>query len=258
MRMYQTKGLLHPPRKVGRTARYDGSHLQRLELVARLQQRGFSLPSIAELIVARERGASVADVLGLPGDDEWVPFGLRELRTMIKPRELRPGLLAKATRLGLVRWRRARPQARRWALANGMRVCEIGVPPGEVLDQFARLREHTDAIAADFVDVFERALWPRIADDGGRVDQWERVRALLEELTGIAETTMVGALRESVRDAAETFARKHDLLPIDGDGPDWLQSPVPVLAERLEEPDLSADTTDTTADIAEFLAADEA
>ena len=256
VRMYQTKGLLHPPRKIGRTARYDISHLQRLELVARLQERGFSLPSIAELIVARERGATVADVLGLPGDDDWVSFGLRELRSMVKARDLRPRLLGKATRLGLVRWRRGRPQARRWALTTGMRVCELAVPPGEVLDQFARLRAHTDAVAADFVDVFERELWPGIAADGGQVDQWDRVRALLEELAGIAETAVVGALRESVRAAAGTFAQRHELLPPGGDAPGWLERPVPALAERLVAPESPADDPAAAADIAEFLAAD--
>ncbi|MEU4739819.1 MerR family transcriptional regulator, partial [Actinosynnema sp. NPDC023658] len=75
IRMYQTKGVLHPPRRQGRVAFYDASHLERLTLVQRLQSRGFSLPAIAELVKARERGASVAAVLGVgdeEGPDDWV------------------------------------------------------------------------------------------------------------------------------------------------------------------------------------------
>ncbi|MFI6040192.1 MerR family transcriptional regulator [Nocardia sp. NPDC051321] len=252
VRMYQSKGLLHAPRRAGRTARYDSSHLQRLELVQRLQERGFSLTSIAELLTAREQGATVADLLALPGGPEdWVPLGLREIRVMIKPKDLRPTLLRKATQLGLIRWRRGRPQARRWALTSGMRVAELDIPPGEVLDQVVRLRAHTDQIAADFGDIFERTLWPRIHASSSETDQLDRVRALLEELTGLAEGVVVSALRESVRHLAEQFADRHELLPAEGERPAWLDHPVPVLNERLLDR-----TDDDVEAVDQFLATD--
>ncbi|MGK8485405.1 MerR family transcriptional regulator [Nocardia asiatica] len=252
VRMYQSKGLLHAPRRVGRTARYDSSHQQRLELVQRLQDRGFSLASITELLTAREQGATVADLLALPGGPEdWVPFGLREIRVMIKSRDLRPTLLRRATQLGLIRWRRGRPQARRWALTNGLRVAELEIPASEVLDQLVRLRDHTDQIAADFADIFERTLWPRIQADSTEIDQLDRVRALLEELTGLAEGVVVGALRESVRRLAEQFAERHELLAAEGEHPPWLDRPIPVLNERLLEP-----VDDDIKAVDQFLAAD--
>ncbi|WP_454199332.1 MerR family transcriptional regulator [Nocardia sp. Marseille-Q1738] len=252
VRMYQSKGLLHAPRKVGRTARYDSSHLQRLELVQRLQDRGFSLASITELLTARAQGASVADLLALPGGPEdWVPFGLREIRLMIKSKDLRPSLLRKATQLGLIRWRRGRPQARRWALTSGLRVAELEIPASEVLDQVVRLRDHTDQIAADFADIFERTLWPHIQADSTETDQLDRVRALLEELTSLAEGVVVSALRESVRHLAEQFAERHQLLPAEGEHPAWLDRPIPVLNERLLEP-----TDDDVEAVDQFLATD--
>lgn len=244
IRMYQTKALLHPPRKVGRTARYDGSHVQRLVLVQRLQERGFSLPAIAELISAREQGATVAEVLGLGGGPEdWVPLRLRDLRSLVTIHDARPRLLRRAAQLGLVRWRLGRPYTRRWALDSGMRLCELTVPPEESLEEFARLRLATDRIAADFVAVFERRLWPRIAACSNQADQLGQVRALLEELTNTAEGVVIGSLRESIRDAAEQFAGRHALVPVEGTEPVWLSQPVPVLAERLtensdEEPDI--------------------
>ncbi|WP_067564588.1 MerR family transcriptional regulator [Nocardia acidivorans] len=254
VRMYQSKGLLHAPRRVGRVARYDSSHLERLEVVQRLQDRGFSLASISELLSAREQGATVADLLALPGGPEdWVPLGLRDIRLMIKPKGLRPALLRKATQLGLIRWRRGRPQARRWALTSGLRVAELDIPPSEVLDQIVRLRAHTDQIAADFGDIFERTLWPRIQADSTETDQLDRVRALLEELTGLAEGVVVSALRESVRHLAEEFAERHELLPAEGERPTWLERPIPVLNERLLE-----STENDLAAVDKFLAADHA
>lgn len=255
IRMYQTRGLLHPPRREGRTARYDSSHVERLGLVNRLQQRGFSLPAIAELIAARDLGARVGDVLGLTGQggpDDWVPVGVRELRALVSVRDLRPQLFRRASRMGLIRWERGKPFVRRWALDSGTAMTELTMAPTEILDAFERLRSQTDQIAADFVDVFERLLWPQLASQAGSDDQLDWVRALLVELTETAQGVVAGALRESIRDSAEAFARKHDLLPKDRP-PAWAGHTVPVLAERLEGGAAHPDEP-TSVDIDRFLA----
>lgn len=62
VRFYQGKGLLPPPARVGREARYDGQHLERLELIADLQRRGLRLTAIAEIL---EQHTSVPAWLGL-------------------------------------------------------------------------------------------------------------------------------------------------------------------------------------------------
>ena len=50
MRLYQTRGLLPPPRREGRVAYYGDDHRRRLRLITQLQERGFSLASIKHLI----------------------------------------------------------------------------------------------------------------------------------------------------------------------------------------------------------------
>jgi DNA-binding transcriptional MerR regulator len=235
--MYQTKGVRHPPRRQGRVAHYDASHIERLALVQRLQSRGFSLPAIAELVAAREKGASVAAVLGVgdeEGPDDWVRVRVRDIRRLVPLGDVRPSVVARAGRLGLIRWRRGWPYARRWALEAGSRLADLTVPTDDVLDSFADLRRSTDAVAANFVALFERALWPKLAENAEQEDQLDRVRALLVELTYTAETAVVGTLRESIRDAAEEFARRHRLVPGDDFRPAWLDEPVPI-AERLVE-----------------------
>jgi DNA-binding transcriptional MerR regulator len=62
VRFYQGKGLLPPPTRVGRTARYDAEHLERLELIADLQRRGLRLSAIAQIL---EQHSSVPAWLGL-------------------------------------------------------------------------------------------------------------------------------------------------------------------------------------------------
>jgi DNA-binding transcriptional MerR regulator len=67
VREYRTLGLIDPPRKQGRVGRYDESHRQRLELIARLQERGYSLAAIRDLCAASASGRSLDDILGGSG-----------------------------------------------------------------------------------------------------------------------------------------------------------------------------------------------
>ena len=68
IREYQTMGLLPPPRKRGRIGIYGASHLTWLRLIARLQDRGYSLAGIRDLLAAWRDGAELGEVLGLAPD----------------------------------------------------------------------------------------------------------------------------------------------------------------------------------------------
>ena len=70
IREYRTQGLLPPPRKVGRVGFYDEMHRRRLELIGRLQARGYSLAGMRDLFAAWDRGESLEDVIGDTGLDE--------------------------------------------------------------------------------------------------------------------------------------------------------------------------------------------
>src|SRR5207237_1090641 len=65
IREHQSLGLLAPPRKVGRIGYYDQSHVDRLAVISRLQQRGYSLAGIGDLIAAWSTGTGLPAVLGL-------------------------------------------------------------------------------------------------------------------------------------------------------------------------------------------------
>ena len=65
VRLYQSKGLLAPPRLEGRTGWYNESHLSRLRLIARLQAEGHSLAGIRNLLVEWEQGRSLDAVVGV-------------------------------------------------------------------------------------------------------------------------------------------------------------------------------------------------
>jgi DNA-binding transcriptional MerR regulator len=68
IRDYQTIGLLPPPRRQGRVGLYSAAHLGRLQLIARLQERGYSLAGIGDLLRSWREGADLGEVLGLTPD----------------------------------------------------------------------------------------------------------------------------------------------------------------------------------------------
>jgi DNA-binding transcriptional MerR regulator len=58
IRYYQSIGLLHPPLKRGRCAVYDDGHVERLERIRAMAERGFSLKAIAALLEAGDSSES--------------------------------------------------------------------------------------------------------------------------------------------------------------------------------------------------------
>jgi DNA-binding transcriptional MerR regulator len=68
IREYQTLGLLPPPARRGRIGIYGRTHLTRLELIGRLQRRGYSLAGIGDLLTSWRDGADLGEVLGLAAD----------------------------------------------------------------------------------------------------------------------------------------------------------------------------------------------
>jgi DNA-binding transcriptional MerR regulator len=65
IRYYQSEGVLPKPRRDGREARYTEEHVERLGLIAELQERGLKLEAIKGLVGSGGRPKSVSDWLGI-------------------------------------------------------------------------------------------------------------------------------------------------------------------------------------------------
>jgi len=107
IREYQTWQILHPPTRVGRLGFYDESHVRRLEGIARLQDRGYSIAAIRDLFDAWEQGAGLRDVLGvddaigLPADEAPIVLSGRQLEELLPDVARSKRLLARACTIGL-------------------------------------------------------------------------------------------------------------------------------------------------------------
>jgi DNA-binding transcriptional MerR regulator len=106
IREYQTLGVVPPPRRQGRVGRYGASHLRRLELIARLRDRGYSLAGIGDLLGNWSAGADLGEVLGLEADqlvhvdEPGAPATIDQLRTLLP--EMIPGHLDALESVGVV------------------------------------------------------------------------------------------------------------------------------------------------------------
>jgi DNA-binding transcriptional MerR regulator len=65
IRAYRERGLLDPPRRVGRSAYYDDYHLSQLKTINQLLRKGFNSAHIAEFFASMRQGADLADILGI-------------------------------------------------------------------------------------------------------------------------------------------------------------------------------------------------
>jgi len=220
VRLYQARGLLPGPRLQGRTGWYDESHLTRLRLIGRLQDEGFSLAGIGRLLEGWEQGRSLDAIVGadaeldaLLGARHAVTLDPAELLARFPDGTVAPEVMARAVELGLVEaaddGRLRVPDPR--FLEAGTALVRLGVPAAVVLDEWAALAAHTDAVAARFAAVFDRHLLPEGGLDGLDPARAAALAATLGTLRSLAQTAVAAALDASI--AREGRTRLGALLP---------------------------------------------
>jgi DNA-binding transcriptional MerR regulator len=232
VRLYQTRGLLPPPRREGRVAYYGIEHRTRLRAIADLQARGFSLAAIKELLDGAASGQSLEAVLGLAtASSTWhreppATLSLAELLAALPGVEPTPELIERIIGLGLVELGTDGTVVVESPtfLDIGSRLMRLGVPGDVVLDEYEHLRGLTDDVADRFTDVFRRSFWASFEADGLPAERVGDVIGVLEELGPLAEAVVTVTLRHSLQAAAQQFldeqAERLGLeLPHPGDAP---------------------------------------
>ncbi|MFC3351794.1 MerR family transcriptional regulator [Streptomyces echinoruber] len=166
LRFYRERKLLHPPRREGRIAWYDDSHLARLRTISALLERGHTLNGIAELAEAFDHGRDVADLLGVGGPTEETPVRLTpEALADVFGDQATPENLAAALDLGYLGTDGTEiVHVSRRLLDVSAALVREGIPLSAVLEAGARVRAHADALAALFTDLVLTHASPRDLD----------------------------------------------------------------------------------------------
>lgn len=209
VRNYQTQGLLPPPTLVGRTGYYDDGHLGRLRLIAQLQQQGFSLAGIANMVTAWEQGRSLADLLGFEDaltapwtTEEPEVMSLEELVELFPEAGTDPAIGIRAIELGLIVPREdgflvPSPSL----LRAGAELVAVGVPLAATQDALAALREDMNRIAARFVAMFERHVWKPYVEAGMPAERLPEVTAALRRTRPLAAISVHAVLAQAMQRA---------------------------------------------------------
>lgn len=198
IREYQTIGLLPPPDRRGRVGIYRRTHLARLELIGRLQRRGYSLAGIGDLLASWRDGADLGEVLGLAADqlvhldEPGTPASLDQLTRLLP--ELVPHRLEDLLSVGLVE--ACAPE--RYCIPSPsllqltMDLLGAGYRTDRVLDLLRTVHDAAAAVAATTVDLLGHR--PDDLDPDVLVALATRGRGLLAHGTGRLTIHAIGRL----------------------------------------------------------------
>jgi DNA-binding transcriptional MerR regulator len=214
IRAHQSRALLPPPEVRGRTGYYGPDHVARVQLIQELQADGFNLKLIKRLIDGAEGlGEEVLEFARAVRR----PFGDEQPRP-IEPADMTrrwgvndPALLERAIQLGVVQQlddgSLVEPSPRLGRVSAEL--AELGIPADAALEVGAKLREHSQAVAKAYVDLFLEQVWEPFERTGRPEERWPEVRGGLERLRPLAAESLLAFFGLVMDEAVEAaFGRQ--------------------------------------------------
>lgn len=210
LRAYSARGLLPPPRMVGRTGYYGREHVARLLLVREMLAEGYSLAMIERTLASAPATASSATLAlhrallapWLPPEPEITTGAELAARAGVPET---PAIVDQLVGLGVVeRMADGRLLVLDPALLTaGLQVLELGVAPAELIAAQTEVDEHVQRIAETYVQMFLDSDWQALVGTGGPAEQLEQVRATVARLQPAAAQALLAAFRTKMAAAVE-------------------------------------------------------
>ena len=209
VRAYAARGLLPPPRLVGRTGYYGREHVARILLVREMLAEGYSLAMIERTLTSAPVAGSATLALQRALLAPWLP-PQPELTTMGELAALAgvpesPELIDRLVELGVVeRLEDGRLLVLDPALLTaGLQVVELGVAPEDLIAAQLRVNSSAREIAETYVQMFLRSDWQALVGPGDPAEQLDRVRDTVARLQPAAAQALLAAFRTEMAAAVE-------------------------------------------------------
>jgi DNA-binding transcriptional MerR regulator len=214
VRLYQERGLIPPPDRSTRPARYGPDHLRRLRLVLTLLKRGYPLAAIRELLEAWEDNRSLGAVLGFE-EALAVPSTPEPPRRYTDDQlaTLYPGAgereRARAVEAGLLV-----PDGDGFVapvptvLEVGAELVALGAPLDAVIDAWQEIEAASRTLAALFVRVFLETVWEPFAARGRPAEEWPALTAALNAQRRTWPRAVVATLAHALDAEIDETARR--------------------------------------------------
>jgi DNA-binding transcriptional MerR regulator len=210
LRAYSARGLLPPPRMVGRTGYYGREHVARLILVREMLAEGYSLAMIERTLATAPPTASSATLAlhrallapWLPPEPESTTGAELAARAGVPENS---AVVDQLVALGLVRrLDDGRLEVTDPALLTaGLQVVGLGVPPEELIAAQATVTQHVREIARTYVQMFVDTTWRSFVEAGAPPQELARVQAMVTRLQPVAAQALLAAFRTEMAVAVE-------------------------------------------------------
>lgn len=212
LRAYTSRGLLPPPRLVGRTGYYGPEHVARLLLVREMLAEGWSLAAVERTLAHAPHSAS-RSVLALhralltpflPPEPEVVSVAELAERAG-RPED--PHLVDRLVTLGVAE---RLPDGRLsitdpTLLAAGLQVVELGVPPDALIDAQLRVIQLVREVAQTYVEMFRANGWATLSTASEQ--EMDAVRGTVARLQAASAQALLASFRTEMAHAVEQAAR---------------------------------------------------
>lgn len=217
IRFYQAKGALQPPVKKGRVAYYGEEHVERLQVVATLQDRGLNLRAICDLANQLQNGnLSVYEWLGLEeriqaswAEDEPKMMSENDIRELAGPL-FRPGLIAELESVDRIRREGTKRPAIFYVPSIGLLRISLKLEAGGVDVRVGKaasdlMKKRLSKMADELTAMFVQYFFPE--GDVAQVDT-EKLSRSIQTLREIwFESTRLMLAQEIERSVRESFER---------------------------------------------------
>lgn len=223
VRFYQSRGLIPPPRRRGRYAIYDESHLERIRRIRSLLEAGFSLTQIQQILTSSD-----------PPDSRRVAPEHRGLLDALAARSVGEGTLSRselaaetgvpepligaAVQAGLlqpieIRGQDRFPRSDLEMTRAALDLLGMGLPLDRLLELAAQHAVHVDRLAEQAIDLFDDSVRkPRGDDDEGVRRVFERLLPRATEIVALHfQRTVVARALARLRTRGEEHALEQAL-----------------------------------------------
>lgn len=211
VRAYAGRGLIDAPRLEGRTGYYTIDHLQRLQLIRELIDRGYTLTAV-ERAVSTGTGMSAGHTLDLlhlfdePHQQSVPEVMSRDALAALAGVPRDDALIVALGEFNLVEWlddenvRLLQPTVVR----AGAAAVALGLHPQTVISLFPLLSDNLRQIADAFVSGVTTEIFQPFLDAGMPEGEWPRILQSIESLLPVASQVTLAIFRNQLSEAIDT------------------------------------------------------
>lgn len=203
VRAYAARGLLPPPRLVGRTGYYGSEHVARLTLVRDLLAQGYTLAAVQKSVAGDAGPLTLHRALlapfqpDPPQETDLATLAARAGTDDLEATRQVAQVLAGMGAVELLEDDQLRvldPPL----LDAGVRGVRLGLPAAELVAAQQQVVELVEQAAEAYVRMFRETVWADFVAEGMPADGWPRIQAVVEGLQPVAASAVLASFRSAM------------------------------------------------------------